>query len=109
MRYRILLTDAVHDDLREIKYHFNQILKSPDTGKTLLQKIKEGMKSLSHMPQRHTISDPELASMGIRAFPVNNYIIFYVISKKEVTVFRVIHGSRNWVELIGSNETHAES
>lgn len=50
--------------------------------------------SLSEMPTRHAlVVDERLAVLGIRKLPVENYIVFYVISEKDmaVTVLRILY------------------
>jgi toxin ParE1/3/4 len=33
---------------------------------------------------------------GLRFYPVGNYLIFYVLSREEITIVRVIHGARDY-------------
>lgn len=59
--------------------------------------------SLSEMPSRHAlVTDERLALLGIRKLPVENYIVFYVISETNMvaTVVRILYGRRDWEQLL---------
>ena len=46
--------------------------------------------------------DEVLAQKGYRKLIVQNYIAFYIVSheRKTVTVYRVLHGRRQWEALL---------
>lgn len=48
------------------------------------------------------VVDERLTALGIRKLIVENYIVFYVISKKDesVTVIRILYGKRDWEYLL---------
>ena len=59
--------------------------------------------SLAEMPTRYAmVADEHLAAQGIRKLPVENYIVFYVVSEqdKTVTVIRILYGRRDWEQLL---------
>jgi len=59
--------------------------------------------SLVEMPACYaTVADERFAAQGIRKLPVENCILFYVISEKDwtVTVVRILYGRRDWEHLL---------
>lgn len=102
-RYRILMTEPAANELQQIAEYIAKELREPGTARKLIGKIKEAVLSLAEMPTRHTImNDERLATLGIRKLPVENYIVFYVISEKDetVTVIRILYGRRDWEHLL---------
>lgn len=102
-RYRILMTEPAADDLQQIIDYIAKELREPVTARSLAGRIKEAVLSLAGMPARHTpVTDEHLAAQGIRKLPVENYIVFYVVSEmdKTVTVIRILYGRREWKPLL---------
>lgn len=102
-RYRILMTEPAADDLQQIVDYIAKELREPVTARRLAGRIKEAVLSLAGMPDRHAqVTDKHLAAQGIRKLPVENYIVFYVVSEmdKTVTVIRILYGRREWKPLL---------
>jgi toxin ParE1/3/4 len=102
-RYRILMTEPAAEDLLKIAEYIARELREPATAQKLVGKIKEAVMSLVEMPTRYaTVAGERLATQGIRKLPLENYIVFYVISEKDgtVTVVRILHGRRDWEHLL---------
>ena len=97
------MTEPAADDLRSIAQYIADELLEPDIARKLVGKIKEAVMSLAELPTRHAlVADDCLAAQGIRKLLVENYVVFYVISKKDetVTVVRILYGRRNWEHLL---------
>lgn len=102
-RYRILMTEPAAEDLLKIAEYTARELREPATAQKLVGKIKEAVMSLVEMPTRYaTVAGERLATQGIRKLPLENYIVFYVISERDgtVTVVRILHGRRDWEHLL---------
>ncbi|MDR2870171.1 MAG: type II toxin-antitoxin system RelE/ParE family toxin [Deferribacteraceae bacterium] len=99
MTHNVVVTEPAVNDLHEIKYYFDYIVKLPP-GQKILRKISDAIKSLKKLPSRHTVNDARLAAIGVRAFPVESYIIFYTIEDGNIVILRILHSSRNWGEII---------
>jgi len=102
-RYRILMTEPAAEDLLKIAEYIARELREPATAQKLVGKIKEAVMSLVEMPTRYaTVAGERLATQGIRKLPLENYIVFYVISERDgtVTVVRILHGRRDWEHLL---------
>ena len=101
--YKVLMTEPAANDLLGIAHYITDELRAPAGASRLVVKIREAVMSLSKLPTRHPlVADERLALQGIRKIPVDNYIIFYLISQMDetVTVIRILNGSRNWVNLL---------
>ncbi|MEW5920954.1 MAG: type II toxin-antitoxin system RelE/ParE family toxin [Bacillota bacterium] len=102
-RYSILMTEPAADDLLKIAEYIAKELREPVTAQRLVKKIKDAVMSLAHMPFRYAlVADERMATQGMRKFPVENYVVFYVASEKDrtVTVIRILYGRRNWEQLL---------
>jgi plasmid stabilization system protein ParE len=97
------MTKPATGDLLAKAQYIAKELKEPAVAKKLVSKIREAVMSLSEMPSRHAlVTDERLALLGIRKLPVENYIVFYVISETNmvVTVVRILYGRRGWEQLL---------
>ncbi len=102
-RYKVLMTEPAADDLQEIARYISRELREPAIAQRLVGKIKEAVMSLADMPTRYApVGDERLASQGIRKLIVDNYILFYVVSEKDmaVTVVRILYVRRDWLNLL---------
>ncbi len=102
-KYRVLMTEPAANDLQEVVRYIAGELREPTTAQKLVGKIRDAIMSLAEMPSRHPlVADEVLAAKGIRKLPVENYIVFYVVSEedKTVTVVRILYGRRNWEHLL---------
>lgn len=91
------------EDLQSIAIYIVNELKEPSTAKRLVGRIKEAIINLSEMPGRYSlVADERLAMQKIRKMIVDNYIVFYVVSEKAVTVtvVRILYSRRDWLNLL---------
>jgi toxin ParE1/3/4 len=66
----------------------------------LIDSITDSFLLLAAHPHIGRARDQDLR-LGLRSFPVGNYIILYRIQDRHVLVLRVVHGSRNIQALFG--------
>lgn len=101
--FKVLMAQPAVNDLREISLYTSKELREPIIAKRLISEIKEAVMSLCEFPNRHAlVSDDYLAAVGMRKIMVANYIIFYVISEKDVTVtvVRILYARREWINIL---------
>lgn len=63
-----------------------------------MNRIRETVRKLDIMPNRHEIVDREpWLTMGMRKLLVDNYIVFYLVDSDNmtVTVIRIFYGGRD--------------
>ena len=73
------------------------------------QDRRRGLRALDEMPMRFRLYDEEpWRSVGLRFFPVDNYLVFYLPdeSKNTVSIVRIMHGGRDVRSQL--NETEIE-
>ena len=93
------------DDLREIYSYIANELLVPEIAEGQINRIRNEVRSLDFMPSRHTLVDWEpWYSMKMHQLPVDNFIVYYLVSKEEsiVTIARVIYGGRDIKGIINS-------
>lgn len=98
MSWRIVYSSQARHDLRSIfEYIFNE-LSAPDTATNQSRRIMKNIRDLEEMPLRyHLYEDEPWNSMGLRFFPVDNYLVFYLAKETEnvVNIVRIMYGGRD--------------
>ena len=97
MAYNIVYTPYAERDIWEIADNLSDY--SIIAARRFLQKTKTQIESLADMPNRYPILLPKRA---YRKLVVDNYIVVYSVREdiQQVTIVRVIHGMRNYLEEI---------
>lgn len=102
-RYQILITRSAATDLwRIIEFVAKQSLE-PALAQQLFDRIKNAIMGLDQMPTRYTlVTNDHLAALGIRKLAIDKYLVFYRVSEsdKSVYVLRILHGRRDWEQLL---------
>ncbi|HHX11421.1 MAG TPA: type II toxin-antitoxin system RelE/ParE family toxin [Clostridiales bacterium] len=101
--YSVVITEAAQRDLLNIFDYIAFELREPDSASRLLSKVRSNVKSLEEFPERNNlISEPKYEERKIRWCPVENYIIFYQVSKEQSQVYivRILCKKRNWEHII---------
>lgn len=102
-RYKVIVTGKAKAEIREIKNYIAKTLHEPRTADRILVKLLREVDSLETMPERYPlVRDDILSERGYRMAGVGNYLLFYTVdqTEKTVNIVRVLHGSRNWMELL---------
>ena len=97
------ITIPAERDLHEVGTYIANELLEPEIAIKTIDKISDYILKLEEMPYRNAIvKDKKLALHGIRKIFIDNYIVFYIISEetKTVTIIRVLHSKRNWIDLL---------
>ena len=103
--YNVEYSEEAYEDLREIYDYVANELLVPKTAENLLKNIRTAIRSLSNMPFRHTLVDWEpWYSMKIRQFPVENFIVYYLVeeNKRKVSIVRIFYNGRDISKIINS-------
>ena len=105
--YKVGYSVDALDDLREIYSYLANELLVPETASAQLSRIRKEVRSLVFMPARYALVDWEpWHSMKMHQFPVDNFIVYYLVDDKEmiVTVARIFYGGRDIEGIINSNK-----
>ena len=101
--YNIDITQPAENDIKEAVKYIAEKLLNPSAAGKLLDDAEHAIFSLNDMPHRHAlVKDDDLARLGFRFMPVNNYLVFYVVreEKKTVVIQRFLYGRRDWVTIL---------
>ena len=96
--YKVSYSPSAQSDIRAIFTYIALELKAEQAAQGQVNHIREAVRKLDTMPERHEIVDWEpWSSMGMRKLPVDNYIVFYLVDSDDmtVTVIRVFYGGRD--------------
>lgn len=98
MSWDIVYTAGARHDLRNIYEYIAYDLLVPETAAGQTQRILKKIRTLEEMPMRFRLYDEEpWFSEGLRFFPVDNYLVFYLLdeSKNTVNIVRIMYGGRD--------------
>ena len=101
--YHIDITEPAENDIIEAVNYIAEQLLNPSAAGKLLDDAERTIFSLSHMPHRYAlVKEDDLARLGFRFVPVNNYLVFYIIreEKKTVVIQRFLYGRRDWENIL---------
>lgn len=95
--FKLKITGSAKEDINSIESYISLNLSSDNIARKTILDIKNAVKSLEVMPQRHRIYKSSSLGIAIRSFPVRNYLIFYSIDldKEIVYILRVLYAKRN--------------
>lgn len=98
--YKVTFLQSALDDLQEIVLYI--AADSKENALIWHDKLVGTANKLALFPMMGVlVPDKKISRMGFRMFPIGNYLLFYKIYEqdKEVTVLRVINGSRDYPNL----------
>ena len=99
VKYSVKLLPAAENDLAEILEYI--IADNPRAAEILLERIEKDIHSLSLYPYLGRIPvDSDIAEMGYRYLVVENYVVFYIIEDAMVYVHRILHGARDYTNIL---------
>ncbi len=98
MIYDVRISEQADQDLRNIFEYIAFELLAPENATGQLDRLEEAISKLDNMPEKFRRYEREpWFSRGLRVFPVDNYLVFYIpdMDEKTVTVIRVMYGGRD--------------
>ena len=96
MSWQIEVSDAAHEDLRDIYSYIAFELQSPDSARNVLRRILTQIATLDEMPERFRPYPREpLSSQGVRVMDVGNFCVYYLPSGGVVSVGRILYCKRD--------------
>ena len=98
MIFDVRISEQADRDLRGIYEYIAFELLAPENAAGQLDRLENAISKLDHMPDKFRRYDREpWKSRGLRVFPVDNYLVFYIPNEETriVTVIRVMYGGRD--------------
>ena len=96
--FDVQVSEQADKDLRGIFEYIAFKLQAPVNAAKQLDRLEEAISRLDHMPEKFRRYEREpWQSRGLRVFPVDNYLVFYIpnMDTNVVTVLRVMYGRRD--------------
>jgi toxin ParE1/3/4 len=87
-------------DLEDIWLFVAQDSGSMDVAARLIDSITDRFFLLSDFPYAGRARDRDFG-IGMRSFPVGEFVIVYLVEEKDVLILRVVHGRRDLEQLFG--------
>lgn len=106
MTWNIVYSDRARTDLRSIRSYIANELCAPEIAAKQVRKIMQKIRQLDEMPMMFKLYDDEpWYSRGLRYFPVDNYLVFYlpVEDEKVVNIVRIMYGRRDISKQLNDN------
>ncbi len=95
MKWKINYTAHALEDLKAIYEYIAFELLVPETARKQVKRIMDSINKLDEMPMMYKSYEEEpWKSKGFRIFPIDNYIVLYLPTKKSkvVNIVRIIYG-----------------
>lgn len=87
------------DDLAEI-VHYYRAAAGIDVARTVANKLITEINDLANFPYANPCTRYKtLQEKGFRVLITDNYLCFYKVLGQTVSIYRVLHGSRNYIKL----------
>jgi plasmid stabilization system protein ParE len=86
-------------DLLEIRAYVSR--DRPQAADTLVASLLEGLRSLERFSERGAVPrDARLRRAGYRCLVRGEYLIFYKSLRRQIRVYRILHGRRQYAHLL---------
>lgn len=98
MSWKISYSEKARQDLRRIYEYIAHELQTEYTARKQTGRIIAGINKLDHMPLRNPLyQDEPWHSLGMRWFPIDNYLIFYFSDEKSetISIARIMYKGRD--------------
>jgi len=96
--YSLNYTQLARDDMLDILLYISEEADAPRSAERVLDKIESDLARLREHPYSAPAArDEYLSSQGFRVLISGKYLALYKVNdiERDVTVYRVVHGSRN--------------
>ena len=98
-KYTVRLLRIAEDDLNGIVTYI--AAENRAAAEMIAIKIEKNLTRLSLYPYLgKNPKDEELNGLGYRFLVVENYLIFYTIDEQTILIHRIIHGARDYLNLL---------
>jgi len=106
MTFKVKYSIKAKQDLKGILDYIGDVLFEPEIALKQVARIKKAADSLDIVPFGRRLYDEEpWKSQGVRFFPVDNYLVFYLPdeSKRIVRIISIIHSKANVKKLLSTD------
>jgi plasmid stabilization system protein ParE len=93
----VRFTDEARQDLRDIGQYIAR--DHPRRAASYVVELVEKCAALADCPERFPLV-PRYEQHGVRRRVHGNHLIFYTVEAKEVVIMHILHGARDYVEIL---------
>ena len=98
-KYKIAILQIAREDIGEIFFYITA--DNPTAALAMTGKITDKIDTLAELPLiGKIVPDNELAKQEYRMLIIDSYIAFYKVIDDQVVVYRVLHGMRDYPDLL---------
>jgi addiction module RelE/StbE family toxin len=102
--FKVRFTPQAIADLEEIKRYISVDLFNPQAASELIELVFEKSRTLAALPQAGARLRTDLSTLKTYRFiPCKNYLVFYRVEEKFVSVIRILYARRDYLGLIGND------
>jgi|SRR5699024_2928276 len=94
--YKLQYLPLAQQDLRNITFYISDTLKNPLAAIQLVDAFDHSISKLQEFPYAHKVYQTvEMLEKEYRILPVKNYLVFYVVTEREIEIHRIVYAKRN--------------
>lgn len=99
--FKVRFTPQAIADLKEIKRYISDDLFNPQAAADLVTLIFEKIRTLVSLPQAGALLRTDIPTLKVYRFiQCKNYLVFYRVEEKSISVTRILYARRNYQGLI---------
>ena len=103
--YTLKFAKIFKEDVKSSVNYIKHTLHAPAAAERLKDEIKNTYKKIKEMPFIYpVVPNSYLASLGFRFTMVKNYMLFYIVEEKEITIIRFLYGHRDWINILENTD-----
>lgn len=91
-KYKIDITNAALQDMKDLYDHISNVLQAPETALKQYNRIAGRILTLDIFPERFKLTGCDEIPV-LRSMPVDNYLVFFVITYDRVIVTNVLYSA----------------
>ncbi|MEI3614735.1 type II toxin-antitoxin system RelE/ParE family toxin [Pseudogracilibacillus sp. SO30301A] len=100
--YNVELLPAADDDLDDIFIYI--LLDNPEAANEILDRVMTSIKHLEKFPYAGSrVMEESLIHFEFRMVISEPYIAFYRVIENTVYIYRILHGARDYIQILRNN------
>ncbi|MEI7437519.1 MAG: type II toxin-antitoxin system RelE/ParE family toxin [bacterium] len=103
--FRVRFTPQAIADLEEIKRYISDDLFNPQAAAELVALVLEKIRTLVSMPRTGAQVRTDISMLKVYRFiSCRNYLLFYRIDEKNVSIIRILYARRDYLGLLETDQ-----
>lgn len=103
--YNAIVLEGAQRDYEGIVEYLLHVKKSPQAALGFMDEFDRQLDIVRENPLVHALSRmPELAGLGYRAFPVQNYVALYFFRDERVVVAHIFHQTQDYASIVHARD-----